>query len=189
DIRRQMQAMKLVDSEVKPTVTVGDKEIGEFYQKNPDRFQEPEAVHTAHILIRVPENADEAARTKARSDAGKVLAELKKKGADFAALAKKYSQDSSAVNGGDLGFVAKGQTVPAFENAAFALQQNQVSAVVESPFGFHIIKAMERRPGRKVPLEEVKAQVGQFLTQEQMQEKTQAYVEKLKAKGKVEILI
>jgi peptidyl-prolyl cis-trans isomerase C len=189
DIRRQMEAMKLVDTDVKPSVTVGDKEINEFYQKNPERFQEPEAVHAAHILIRVPENADEAARTKARTDADKVLAELKKKGADFAALAKKYSQDSSAVNGGDLGFVAKGQTVPAFENAAFALQQNQVSTVVESPFGFHIIKAMERRPGRKVPLEEVKAQVGQFLTQEQMQSKTQAYVEKLKSKGKVEILI
>lgn len=189
DIRRQLQAMKLVDTDIKPTVTVGDKEIGEFYQKNPDKFQEPEAVHAAHILIRVPEKADEATRKKARADAEKALAELKKKGADFAAVAKKYSQDGSAVNGGDLGFVAKGQTVPAFENAAFALQPGQISAVVESPFGFHIIKAMEHRPGRTVPLEEVKAQVGQFLTQEQMQAKTQAYVDKLKAKGKVEILI
>jgi peptidyl-prolyl cis-trans isomerase C len=189
DIRQQMLAMKLVDTDVKPGVNVGDKEIGEFYQKNPDKFQQPEAVHTAHILIRVPENADEAAKKKARADADKVMAELKRKGADFAALAKKFSQDGSAVNGGDLGFVAKGQTVPAFEQAAFALQPGQISAVVESPFGFHIIKAMERRPGRTIPLEEVKPQVSQFLTQEQMQEKTNAYIEKLKAKGKVEILI
>lgn len=189
DIRRQLLVMRLVDTDIKPTVNVGDKEIGEFYQKNPDRFQEPEAVHAAHILIRVPEKADEATKNKARADAGKALSELKRKGADFAAVAKKYSQDASAVNGGDLGFVAKGQTVPAFEQAAFALQPGQVSAVVESPFGFHIIKVMEHRDGRKVPLEEVKAQVGQFLTQEQMQEKTNAYVEKLKAKGKVDILI
>jgi peptidyl-prolyl cis-trans isomerase C len=114
---------------------------------------------------------------------------LRKKGADFGAVAKKYSQDSSAVNGGDLGFVARGQTVPQFEQAAFALQPNQVSAVVETPFGFHIIKAMERKEGRSVPLEEVKAQVSAFLTQEQMQQKTNAYIEKLKAKGKVEILM
>jgi parvulin-like peptidyl-prolyl isomerase len=189
DIRQQLMAMKLVETDVKPTVTVGDKEINEFYQKNPERFQQPEAVHTAHILIRVPENADEATKKKARADADKAMADLRKKGADFGAVAKKYSQDSSAVNGGDLGFVARGQTVPQFEQAAFALQPNQVSAVVETPFGFHIIKAMERRPGRSVPLEEVKAQVGEFLTQEQMQQKTNAYIEKLKAKGKVEILI
>jgi parvulin-like peptidyl-prolyl isomerase len=190
DIRQQMLAMKLVDTDVKPTVSVGDKEIAEFYQKNPDRFQQPEAVHVAHILLRVPENADAAAKAKAKADADKVALELRKKGADFAALAKRYSQDNSAVNGGDLGFVAKGQGLPpVFEGAAFALQPGQISAVVETPAGFHIIKAMERRAGRTIPLEEVKAQVGQFLTQEQMQEKTAALVEKLKSKGKVEILI
>jgi peptidyl-prolyl cis-trans isomerase C len=189
DIRQQMLTMKLIETEVKPTVNVGEKEIADFYQKNPERFQQPEAVHAAHILIRVPENADEATKKKARADIDKAMAELKKKGADFAAIAKKYSQDGSAVNGGDLGFVAKGQTVPQFEAAAFALQPGQISAVVETPFGFHIIKAMERRPGRSVPLAEVKAQVGEFLTQEQMQQKTNAFVETLKAKGKVEILI
>ncbi len=190
DIRQQLLAMKLVETDVKPGVNVGDKEIGEFYQKNPEKFQQPEAVHAAHILIRVPENADEATKKKARGDIDKAMAELKKKGADFAAVAKKYSQDASAVNGGDMGFVGKGQGLPpTFEMAVFALQPGQISAVVESPAGFHIIKAMERRPGRTIPLEEVKAQVGQFLTQEQMQEKTNAYIEKLKTKGKVEILI
>jgi parvulin-like peptidyl-prolyl isomerase len=190
DIRQQLQTMKLIDTDVKPAVNVGDKEIGDFYQKNPDKFQQPEAVHTAHILLRVPENADDAAKQKARADAEKVLAETRKKGADFGALAKKYSQDNSAVNGGDLGFIAKGQGLPpAFEMAVFALQPGQVSAVVETPAGYHIIKAMEHRPGRSIPLAEVKAQVQQFLTQEQMQEKTGALVERLKAKGKVEILI
>ncbi len=191
DIRQQLMAMKLVDSDVKPSVKVGDKEVADFYQKNPDKFQEPEAVHAAHILIRFPQNADDAAKLKAHAQAVKVLAEAKKKGADFAALAKKYSQDpTSAVNGGDLGFVAKGQGLPpAFETAAFALQPGQLSGVVESPFGYHIIKAMEHRAARTVPLADVKAQVTEFLTQQQMQEKTNAYVEKLKAKGKVEILI
>jgi parvulin-like peptidyl-prolyl isomerase len=190
DIRQQLLAMKLVETDVKPGVNVGEKEIAEFYQKNPERFQQPEAVHAAHILIRLPENADEATRKKARADIDKAMTELRKKGADFASVAKKYSQDASAANGGDIGFVAKGQGLPpAFELAVFALQPGQVSAVVDSPAGYHIIKAMERRPGRTVPLDEVKGQVGEFLTQEQMQEKTTAYIEKLKAKGKVEILI
>ncbi|RPJ74666.1 MAG: hypothetical protein EHM24_05665 [Acidobacteria bacterium] len=190
DIRRQIAAMKLVETAVVPTVSVGDPEIEAFYKQNPDKFQEPEAVHAAHILIRAPEGADAAAKQKARAEAQGVLASAKKKGADFAALAKQHSQDQgSAVNGGDLGFVARGQTVPAFEQAAFALKPGQLSGVVESPFGFHVIKAFEQRPARTVPLTEVKAQVGEFLKQQQVQEKTNALVGQLKAKGKVEILI
>jgi parvulin-like peptidyl-prolyl isomerase len=185
-----MAILKIAQVErVRLQANVGEKDINDFYQKNPERFQQPEAVHVAHILIRLPENADAATKAKARADIDKAMAELKKK-ADFATVAKKYSQDNSAVNGGDLGFVSQGQGLPpAFEMAAFALQPGQTSAVVESPAGFHIIKVIERRPGRAIPLAEVKPQVAEFLTQEQMQAKTNAYVEKLKAKGKVEILI
>ncbi len=190
DIRRQIAAMKLVETTVVPTVNVGEPEIEAFYKQNPDKFQEPEAVHAAHILIRAPQGADAAARQKARAEAQGVLASAKKKGADFAALAKQHSQDQgSAVNGGDLGFVPRGQTAPEFEQAAFALKPGELSGVVESPFGFHVIKAFEHRAGRTVPLAEVKDRVGEFLKQQQVQEKTNALVGQLKAKGKVEILI
>jgi peptidyl-prolyl cis-trans isomerase C len=189
EIRQQMQAMKLVETEIVPTVTITDADIDDFYTKNPAKFQEPEAVHVAHIMLRTPENADDAAKKKARGDAQTVLAKLKK-GGDFAALAKQYSQDpGSAPNGGDLGFVPRGQTAPAFEQAAFALKAAQLSGVVESPFGFHIIKLIAHRDARTVPLQEVKPQVEQFLKQQRIQEKTAAYVEKLKSKGKVQILI
>ena len=190
EIRQQLQAMKLVETQIGPTVTVTDADVSDFYAKNPDKFREPEAVHVAHILIRTPENADAAAKAKAKAEAVSVLAQIKK-GGDFAALAKLHSQDpGSAANGGDLGFVPKGQTVPAFEQAAFALTKSgQLSGVVESQFGFHIIKMIEHRAGRTVPLTEVKTQVGEFLKQQKMQEKTAAYVEQLKSKGKVEILM
>ncbi len=190
EIRQQLQAMKVVDTQIGPTVTVTDAEVNDFYTKNPDKFQEPEAVHVAHILIRAPENAEAAAKQKAKAEAASVLAQLRK-GGDFAALAKQHSQDpGSAASGGDLGFVPKGQTVPPFEQAAFALTKpGQLSGVVESPFGFHIIKMIAHRDGRTVPLQEVKPQVGQFLRQQKMQEKTAAYVEQLKGKGKVEILM
>ncbi len=189
DIRRQMLAMKLVDTQIAPTIKVTDAEVQDFYAKNPDKFQEPEAVHVAHILIRTPENADAAAKKKARAEAEGVLAQLKK-GADFATLAKQHSQDpGSAANGGDLGFVPRGQTVPAFEQAAFGLKPGQLSGLVESPYGFHIIKMIAHRDGRKVPLQEVKAQVEQYLKQQKMQEATQALVQQLKAMAKIEILI
>jgi peptidyl-prolyl cis-trans isomerase C len=189
EIRQQMQAMKLVETEIGPTVTVTDADVNDFYTKNPDKFQEPEAVHVAHILIRTPDGADDAAKKKARAEAQTVLAQLKK-GGDFAALAKQHSQDpGSAANGGDLGFVPKGQTVPAFEQAAFALKAGQISGIVESPFGFHIIKMFAHRDARTVPLQEVKPQVEQFLKQQKTQEKTSAFIEKLKAKAKVEVLI
>lgn len=189
DITQQMQAMKLVETQIGPTVTVTDADVTAFYTKNPDKFQEPEAVHVAHILIRTPENADAAAKKKARAEAEGVLAQLRK-GGDFAALAKQHSQDpGSAANGGDLNFVPRGQTVPAFEQAAFALKPGQLSGVVESPFGFHIIKMIAHRDGRTVPLQEVKPQLEQFLKQQKLQEKTAAFVEQLKTKAKIEILM
>ena len=190
ELRQQLLAMKVVETQIGSTVTVTDADVNDFYAKNPDKFQEPEAVHVAHIMIRVPENADAAAKQKAKAEATSVLAQLRK-GGDFAALAKQHSQDpGSAANGGDLGFVPKGQTAPAFEQAAFALAKpGQLSGVVESPFGFHIIKLIERRAARTVPLQEVKPQVEQFLKQQKMQEKTAAFVEKLKSTGKVEILM
>jgi len=189
EIRQQMQAMKLVETEITPTVTISEADLNDFYTKNPDKFQEPEAVHVAHILIRAPEGSDEAAKKKARAEAQSVLAQLKK-GGDFAALAKQHSQDQgSAPNGGDLNFMAKGQTVPQFEQAAFALKAGQTSGIVETPFGYHIIKMIAHRDGRTVPLQEVRPQLEQFLKQQRIQEKTAAYVEKLKSKAKVEILI
>ena len=181
--------MKVVEAAVTPTVVVSDQQISEFYTKNPERFQQPEAVRTSHVLVRVPEKADAAARRAARAEADRVRAAAFK-GEDFAALARRHSQDQgSAVNGGDLGFVVRGQTIPAFEEAAFGLKPGQVSQVVETTFGFHVIKAGEHRAARTVPLDEVKGEVTEFLKQQQMQEKTAAFVERLKANGKVEILI
>ena len=189
EIRQQLQAMKLVDAEIRPTVAVTDADVTDFYVKNPEKFQEPEAVRVSHILIRTPDATDEAQKKKARAEATTVLAELKK-GGDFAALAKQHSQDAgSAANGGDLGFVPRGNTVPVFEQAAFALKPGQTSGIVESPFGYHIIKVFAHRDARTVPLQEVKPQVKEFLTQQQMQQKTEAFINKLKAKGKVEILL
>jgi peptidyl-prolyl cis-trans isomerase C len=113
-----------------------------------------------------------------------------KGGKDFAALAKQHSQDpGSAVNGGDLGFFQPGQMVGPFNDAAFSLPIGATSDLVETNFGYHIIRVAEKQQGRTVPLEEVRPQVEEYLKNVNREQQTDAFVASLKAKGKVEIFI
>jgi len=188
DARTDLLVSKLLDREVNQKVLVKPTDIASFYEKNPDRFQQGETLRASHILVVVPAEANAQTRTSLRARADAAL-KAAKAGQDFAKLARQYSQDSSAQRGGDLGFFPKGQMVPAFEQAAFALAPGQVSDLVETQFGYHIIKATEKRPARIVPFVEVAGQIQQFLEQEQRQEKSKALVDQLKAKGKVQIFI
>ncbi len=188
DARTDLLVSKLLDQEVNQKVLVKPTDIAAFYEKNPDRFQQGETLRASHILIMVPAQATPQARAALRNRAEAAL-RAAKAGQDFAKLARQYSQDSSARQGGDLGFFPRGQMVPAFDQAAFALAPGQVSDLVETQFGFHIIKAVEKRPARVVPFAEVAGQIEQFLEQEQRQEKGKALVNQLKAKGKVQIFI
>jgi peptidyl-prolyl cis-trans isomerase C len=188
DARTQLMVAKLLDQEVNQKVLVKPSDIAAFYEKNPDRFQQAESLRASHILVVVPSDANEQTRAALRARAESAL-KAAKAGGDFAKLARQYSQDSSAQRGGDLGFVPKGQMVPAFEAAAFALPPGQVSDLVETQFGYHIIKAGERRPARVVPFVEAAAQIEEFLEQEQRQQKSKALVDAIRAQGKVEIFI
>ena len=188
DARMDLLVNRLLENEVTAKLSVKPGDVSEFYEKNPDKFKQSESVRASHILIIVPQGADAATKAAARARAEEAL-KAARSGKDFAVLARQYSQDGSAQRGGDLGFVVRGQTAPAFENAAFALQVGQISDVVESPFGFHVIKLIERRPGRAVPFPEAAAQIQQYLEQQQRQSLGKAFVDGLKAKGKVEIFI
>jgi peptidyl-prolyl cis-trans isomerase C len=188
EARQNLVVTDMLEQEVGKQIEVKPSDVSAFYEKNPDRFQQPEALRASHVLVLLPQGADEAAKAAARAKAEMVLKKARA-GADFAALARAHSDDASKQRGGDLGFFPKGQMVPAFEAAAFALQPNQISDVVETPFGFHVIKVTERRPARTVPFAEAAPQIEQFLKQEQQQQKTRAFVNQLKAKGKIDIYI
>jgi peptidyl-prolyl cis-trans isomerase C len=179
----------MLEKEFESLVAATDDEVRKFYEGNKPRFREDATVHASHILIRVEEKADAAARTKARALIETIQTQVKK-GGNFAELAKQHSQDpGSAPKGGDLGFFARGQMVPAFEEAAFATKAGQVSGIVETPFGYHLIKVAETKPGRDVGFDEVKEQIREYLKQQVREQKSQAFIDQLKAKGKVEILI
>jgi peptidyl-prolyl cis-trans isomerase C len=189
DAGDDLRVTKMLQSELESKIAVTPAQIDDFYKQNPAQFQQGEAVRASHILIAFPENADAAAKQAARAKAEAVLKDVKA-GKDFATLAKANSQDpGSAPNGGDLGFFQRGQMVPAFDDAAFKLAPGEVSEIVETNFGYHIIKVAEKQASRTVPLDEVRPQVQQFLEGQSRQAQTQAFVQALKAKGKVEIFI
>ena len=189
DAAQTIAVNEMLKQELEPKVKVTDADTKTFYDQNKARFRQDDSVHASHILIRTPENADAAAKAKAKTQADDVLAQLKK-GGDFADLAKKYSQDpGSAPNGGDLGFFSKGQMVPAFEQVAFSLKPGQTSGVVETPFGYHIIRVSETKAGRDLTYEEVKGQIDEYLKQQIRDQKSQEFVDQLRAKGKIQILL
>ena len=188
ELKKQLSIEKMIETEVTPKVSVSDQDVKDFYDKNPQQFQQPESWRASHILIMVPQGATDAQKKEARAKIDDVLKQAKA-GGDFAELAKKYSQDGSAQAGGDLNFFSKGQMVKPFEDAVAALKVGELSGVVETQFGFHVIKLTEKRPARTVPLVEVNKQIGDYLMNRARQEKAQAFVESLKAKSKIEVLI
>lgn len=157
---------------------VTDDDVAEYYESQRGQYVVPEAVHARHILIGVAENAPAEQLAQAKAKAETILAEVKDKGGDFAALARKESQDpGSAATGGDLGFIQRDTVVPAFEQAVFALQPGQVD-LVQTPYGFHVIKVEERREGRVIPLEEVKGELRNKLEEQQARQQAEAAAER-----------
>ena len=189
DARRTMAAQKMIEEALADKVAVTPQQAQEFYDKNPDQFKRPEQVRASHILISIPQGADGPTKDAARKRAEGVLKQVKA-GGDFAALAKEHSQDpGSAVNGGDLGLFQQGQMVPAFDQVAFTLKPGSTSDLVETQFGYHIIRVMEKKDAGTVTLEEVRPQLEQYLQNVNRQREMQSFVDGLKAKGKVEILL
>ena len=186
DMLTQTGVGKMMEAETSAAAPVTDADVKDFYDKNPDQFKGKEQVRASHILFKT--DGDEAAKKKTRATAEMVLKQAKS-GKDFAALAREHSTDGSASQGGDLGFFVKEQMVPEFSSAAFAMQPGQISDIVESQFGFHIIKVTERKLPEPLVLDKVAPQVKQYLTQQRQQERAQAFIKQLRGKAKIEVLI
>lgn len=167
DIRSQIVSEKIF-AEVTGKVTVTDKQVEEYYNKNKSQYSQPESREVRHILV------------KTRAKADDIYNQLKA-GADFTALAKKYSEDTgSKANGGKL-TISKGQTVAPFDQTAFLLKTNEISKPVKTEFGFHIIQPLgEVKPAKVTPLKEVQASIRQQLAQTKKNEAMTKWVEDLK---------
>jgi len=156
--RRRVQYVLLAEKDF--TKPIGDAEVEKYYAAHQKEFETPHQVRAAHVLARVPDTGGSAAEDKARAKIVDVIRRAKA-GEDFAKLARELSDDpGSAPNGGDLGLVSRGEMVPQFEQAVFALKKGEVSPEpVRTPFGFHAIKVVAVQEGGRKPLREVAAQI------------------------------
>jgi peptidyl-prolyl cis-trans isomerase C len=165
---------------------VGDKELRDYYDSHPQAFDSGERLRAAHILVRVPGDAPAEQKAQLRKKAESLLERIRK-GEDFAKLATQYSADpGSAAQGGELGVFHKGQMVPPFEEAAYALKPGEVSGVVETAFGFHIIKLQERIPALKIPFEAAKERIGPAVVEERRSKRLEELVSILWSRARVE---
>ncbi len=184
-IKRGVAIQQFIDTYIAKKATVSDQEIKALYESRPGSFKQPEQVRASHILIKVDPKADESQRAVARKKTEKIQQKLQQ-GEDFAALAKEFSQGPSSVKGGDLGYFGRDQMVKPFEKAAFGLMPGDVSDIVETRFGYHLIKVIERRPETTIAFEDIKNRLGRYLMQEKVRREVSLYVQKLKEKVKVE---
>ncbi len=147
-------------------IAIDESKIKEYYQDNIEKYQVPEKRHARHILFKLSESDSEQRQQEQARKAADVL-KLAKDGANFAELAKKYSEGPSKESGGDLGFFAAGQMVPAFDQAVFSMKAGEISDVIKTQFGYHIILLEAIQPAKTKSLEEVKAEITKTLQQKE----------------------
>lgn len=174
ELRKRLIVESFLKKKVEVESKVSDEDLKKFYEQNKDKFKSGEQIRASHILV------------KTEKDAKDLLAQLKA-GGNFEDLAKKSSVDSSSAKGGDLGWFGKGSMVPAFEKAALALKEGQISEIVKSDFGFHIIKLTGKRAAGIRPFEEVKEQIKGAIMPSKQQEIFQKIKEELKKTAKITI--
>ena len=184
-IKRGLVIKELIDKQVIEKINVLNKELRTYYETNQGSFKQPEQVRASHILIKVSPEADKSQKIGARKKIEEIQNKLKK-GEDFAALAKKFSEGPSSDKGGDLGYFNRGQMVKSFEKAAFALKPGEVSGIIETKFGYHLIKVVDKKPEHIMKYEEIKDRLRQYLKQQKTKEKLDIFIEELKGKAKVE---
>ena len=174
DIKRQLMINSILE-ETRNQISVSDEELLEYYNENKESFLEPEQVHARHILVETEEEANN------------LLLQLKEGLTDFAELAKEKSIGPSAPSGGDLGFFATGQMVKEFEDAAFSLEPGEISGVVQTQFGYHIIKCEEKKEEYSPTFEEAKERISNILISQRENEAITALISKLKEEANIVI--
>lgn len=188
-VKRDLETYQILNLKVRSRVKVSDEDVQNYYQSHPREFAGEEQVKVRHILLALSSGATAAQEAAVRQKGEAVLERALRPGTDFAALAKEVSQGPSAAEGGDLGWLRRGTIQAELERAAFALQAGQVSGLVKTRTGFHILKVEERRIGGEKPLSEVKDQIRDRLINQQLETYRKQYVADLRRDAHIEVRI
>lgn len=184
-IKENLAIRKLIDEKIASKISVSDEEIKDYYENNQDEFKNPEKVHARHILVKSQQDASDEKKAEARKKIEEVQKKLEQ-GNDFSELAKEYSEGPSSKKGGDLGYFSHGQMVEKFDKAAFALEPGETSDIVETRFGYHIIKVEDKKSESMKSLDKVRDSIRENLRNEKLMQELEPYIASLKKKYPVE---
>ena len=192
NLRKNAVIQNFMDTVIVAKIQVSEDSIKEYYEANKNQFAHPEQIKASHILCKTTDNpgSGEEATQEQKDEAMKRIKAVQarlKKGDDFATVAKELSEGPSNVNGGDLGYFGKGQMVPSFEETAFKTKVGEVSDIVESPFGYHIIKVFDKKAEGTDSLEDALPKIEETLKGEEFKETVMALIKDLRTKANIEI--
>lgn len=187
DIERNLVIQKFYQKEVIEKSKISDEYLKDYYEKNKKDFLRPESAHIRHILIKIEPTANATEKEEKKKLALEVL-EKARQGEDFGALAFNYSDDDWRVKGGDLGLIHRGRLLPELEEVAFKLRPGEISDLIETIYGFHIIKLEEKMPPVQLSFDEIREKLKKEMEEKRRKEIEESLIKSLKDKSKVEIL-
>jgi peptidyl-prolyl cis-trans isomerase SurA len=186
DVKEQLMRQRLVRREIQSKILVTDEEIGAYYKLHREDYEGKEAVRIKQILLLVPRGSDQMTRDDIRRGAETIRKRLLA-AESFDLLAVKYSQGPAAQSGGDVGFIERGQVLPEVETVAFRLRMDEVSDVIESPLGFHIIKMIDKKGAGLKQLPEVRQEILMKIDGQKMNQRFEQWIVELRKKSHIEI--
>ncbi|MBI3606634.1 MAG: peptidylprolyl isomerase [Nitrospirae bacterium] len=183
-LQDQLAIVKLVNREVRSKILISSADIDAYYREHPDQFAQPPRVRISQIFLKAPEGSADLAERHTQSETLRAALEG---GAEFGELARANSNGAEAAKGGDLGYFHRGDLLPALDREIEALAEGQISPVIQTPLGFHIIKVSERQVGRVKPLEEVKTDVEEMVYREQADAFYRRWLRQLRHRAHIDI--
>lgn len=184
ELKTDLYMDAIIKKEIEPKVETSENAARDYYEKNKSKFTSPEKVRASIILLKFNPTAGKAGEQKILKKFESILDQLKN-GTDFAALARKFSHDSLAAKGGDLGFFARKEMLPAFSDRAFKMKKGEVSEIFRTGHGFHVLKVTDKKPAGTSSFETEKAKIKSFLSQKKVAQATKEYIEVLKKQAKI----
>ncbi len=188
EVERSMVVDQYIEKVISPRAKVSDEELRQYYQQQPEQFRHPDLYRTSHVLVMVADQAGEEKETIARAKAEGLLKRAQS-GEDFATLAKEHSEDVTSERGGDVGFTREKQLAPEYEKAAMALDIGEISGLVRSQFGYHVIKLTGRKKAGLSSFDEIRDQLRQFLEDQKTEEQLAEHVEKLRSRATISLFL
>jgi len=185
--KRKASIATFIDNKFSDKIVISEKELRDLYDSDPQFSKQPELVRVSDILIKVEPNADDSVKNDARKKIENIKGKLNK-GEDFAILAREYSQSPSSSKGGDLNYFKRGQMGKPFEEISFSLKPGEVSEVIETKFGYSIIKVVDRKLETTAPFEAAKKKIDEYLKRTKLQGEIAKYLQELMKKAKIEVV-